>query len=189
MDITSSDLWWLWEHHPLLSPRLSASEIVGTLELSAYYEAGRMVTGRHPAARSRETFVADEFAIRIDVDAADINGWPKVYEIGFRHSFVAKRYRVPLADLHFYPTGYACLGFSYPWDPPLTLRHFLTELVTPFFYRLAYVDRYGLAAARADLWPEHSHGTKGIIERAVDIRRGAQGLFDHPGGALTFPRS
>ena len=26
----------------------------------------------------------------------------------------------PWDDLHFYRDGHACLGFSYPWDPPFT---------------------------------------------------------------------
>ena len=54
----------------------------------------------------------------------------------------------------------------------LTLEYFVTEIVEPFFYRLAYVDLYGLAAARVDLWPEHSHGIAGLIEYQEDVRRG-----------------
>jgi hypothetical protein len=39
-------------------------------------------------------------------------------------------------------------------------------------YRLAYVDCYGLGAARTDLWPEYSHGKDGLREYSQDVRRG-----------------
>ena len=32
------------------------------------------------------------------------------------------------------------------------MERFISELVVPFFYRLAYIDRFGLSAAREDLW-------------------------------------
>ena len=174
MIVTHEDLWWLWKRHPLLSSRASESGIEGTLEISAYYErdAGRLFNSRHPTARTHDTFIADRFGIRIDFGAGGITEWPKVYETGLRYRSVVRRYEIPVEDLHFYPTGEACLGFGYPWDPALTLEYFLTEIVEPFFYRLAYVDLYGLPAARADLWPEHSHGIAGLIEYQEDVRRG-----------------
>ena len=55
-----------------------------------------------------------------------------------RHKSIARRCGIPIEDLHFYRNGDACLGFSYPWDTPLTLETFVSELVEPFFYRLAY---------------------------------------------------
>ena len=178
MKITPDDLWWLRLHYPLLSTRMSTSRVIGTLEISAYYdkEVRRLFTRRNLFARSYGTFVADQFSIEIDFDRGDINGWPTVYEIGMRHQSIAKRYKIPVEDLHFYRTGNACLGFRYPWDPFLTLEHFLAEIVEPFFYRLAYVDLYGLAAARSDLWSDYSHGRRGFIEYLEDVRRGARGL-------------
>ena len=174
MNITHSDFWWLCKHQPLLTPGLSAARAVGTLEISAYCDrdAGRILSGKHLIPRSHDTFIADRFSIRIDFDPGGVNKWPKVYEIGLRHPSIARRYDIPVDDLHFYPSGEACLGFDYPWDPPLTLEYFVTEIVEPFFYRLAYVDLYGLAAARVDLWPEHSHGIAGLIEYREDVRRG-----------------
>ena len=176
MNVTREDLWWLWPRHPLLSPRANASKIEGILEISAYYDrdTGRIFSSRHVTARSHDTFIADQFAIRIEFDTWDINSWPKVYENGLRHRSIARRHKIPVEDLHFYSEGRACLGFAFPWDPPLTLEHLLTELVEPFFYRLAYVDLYGLTAARSDLWPEHSHGVEGYIEHIEDMRQGPQ---------------
>ena len=178
MIVTHEDLWWLLRRHPLLLPKANASEVKGTLDVSAYYErgSGRLFSSRHHTARSHDTFIADRFSIRIDFAPGSINKWPKVYEIGLRYPSIARRYDIPVDDLHFYSSGEACLGFDYPWDPPLTLEYFLTEIVEPFFYRLAYVDYYGLAAARADLWPEHSHSIAGLIEYQEDVRRGPSSL-------------
>ena len=178
MKVTDSDLCWLWRHQPLLSPRPHSSKVEGTLRISAYYdrESGQMITGRALTVASHETFVADQFGINIHLDALDTNGWPKVFEIGLRYRLIAKRHRIPVDDLHFYASGYTCLGFRYPWDPSFTLARFLAELVEPFFYRLAYVDLYGLKAARADLWAEHSHGVVGFIEYLEDVRQGPHGL-------------
>ena len=174
MNITQKDFWWVCKHQPLLAARMSGERAEGTLEISAYYDrgAGRVFSGHHLTVQSHDNFVADRFAIRIEFDAGNITEWPKVYEAGLRYQSIARRYEIPVEDLHFYPTGEACLGFEYPWDPALTLEYFLTEIVEPFFYRLAYVDLYGLTAARTDLWLEHSHGIAGLIEHQEDVRRG-----------------
>ena len=178
MRITYDDLWWLRLHYPELSTKLSTAGVMGTLEISACYdsETRRLFTSRHATARSHDTFISDHFSIEINFDVADVSGWPKVYEIGMRHRSIARRQRIRVEDLHFYPTGEACFGFRYPWDPSLTLEYFLAEIVEPFFYRLAYVDLYGLPAAQTDLWLEHSHGIKGYVEYLEDVRRGARGI-------------
>lgn len=177
MNVTHEDLWWLWKSQPLLAARASASRVEGTLEISAYFEreTGRLISSRHPSARTHDTFIADQFDIRVEFDVVEIGEWPKVYDGTLRHQSIARRYKIPVADLHFYPTGEACLGFEYPWDPDLTLQYFLTEIVEPFFYRLSYVDLYGLTAARTDLWREHSHGIAGLIEHDKDVRWGLRG--------------
>ena len=174
MNITQRDFWWLCKHQPLLTAGLSAERAEGTLEISAYYDrdAGRVFSGRHLTVQSHHTFVADRFFIRIEFDTGNITEWPRVYETGLRYRSIARRYKIPVEDLHFYPTGEVCLGFEYPWDPAFTLEYFLTDIVEPFFYRLAFVDLYGLTAARIDLWPEHSHGIAGLIEHREDVRRG-----------------
>ena len=179
MNITSNDLWWLWKHQPLLTLGAGASSVHGTLRVSTYYDSqsGRIVSGRRLTALSHRTFVFGQFEIKIRLDALDANGWPKVFEAGMLHRSIAKRHAIQVADLHFYSSGYACLGIRYPWDPPFTLDHFVAEMVEPFFYRLAYVDLYGLKAARADLWPEYSHGILGLVEHLQDVRRGPHGLL------------
>ena len=174
MNITQKDFWWLCKHQPLLTTGLNMERAEGTLEISAYYDrdVGRVFCGKHLTVQSHDTFVADRFAIRIEFDTGSIAGWPRVYETGLRYRSISQRYNIPVEDLHFYPTGEACLGFQYPWDPALTMEHFLTDIVEPFFYRLAYVELYGLTAARIDLWPEHSHGFVGLVEYREDVRQG-----------------
>ena len=179
MNIIGDDLCWIWKHQPLLTPGLENSSVHGTLRVSTYYdrESGRVVTGRGLTVLSHRTFVSAQFEINIRLDVLDSNGWPKVFDAGMRHWWIAKRHEIQVADLHFYPSGYACLGIRYPWDRPFTLGHFLAEMVEPFFYRLAYVDLYGLKAARAELWPEYSHGILGHVEHLRDVRRGLHGLL------------
>ena len=188
--IDESDIRWLWEHQPLLASGLSTSKIAGTIEISAYYDghARRVVSNQYHSLHSHQSYIADQFAIEIRLDSLDSNGWPKVKEVGFRHQSVARRYGVPVTELHFYRNGDACLGLAYPWDPPLTLENFVEGLVEPFFYRLSYADIYGLTAARNDLWPEYSHGSAGRQEHFEDIRRLSR-LSDYLSGALDTSRS
>ena len=173
MNITQKDFWWLCKHQPHLIASSDMERAAGTLDISAYYDrdVGRVFCGKHLTVRSHNSFVADRFAIRIEFDTGKVSGWPRVYETGLRHRSISERYNIPIEDLHFYPTGKACLGFPYPWDPAFTLEYFVTDIVEPFFYRLAYVDLYGLTAARNDLWPEYSHGFVGLVEYREDVRQ------------------
>ena len=148
---------------------------MGSLAVSSYFDrrVQRTATAHRSVIGDHDTFIADQFVISIQMNNNDdSNGWPKVYDLEQRHHSIARRYRISTDDLHFYADGHACLGLTYPWDPPLTLRHFVAGLVEPFFYRLAYVDCYGLGAARTDLWPEYSHGKDGLREYSQDVRRG-----------------
>ena len=174
MNVTNDDFWWLLKNHPLLSVNAGTSIIEGILEISAYYDRdlGQLFGSRHLTARTRDTFVADRFAIRMEFNAGDIQNWPRVYDDLLRYRAIARRHKIPIEDLHFYSTGEACLGLEYPWDPIFALEYFLTEIVVPFFYRLSYVDLYGLAAARADLWREYPHGMAGLVEHRRDVQLG-----------------
>ena len=174
MKVEWEDVQWLRQHQPRLAVAMDSPMVVGMLDISAYYDrpTQRLFSGRRFAVGDRATFLAAQFVVDIELNAKDQNGWPKVYDIGKRYQSIAGQYHISDADLHFYPDGRACLGLTYPWDPPLTLRSFVAGLVEPFFYRLAYVDVYGLSAARADLWMEYSHGEAGLREHQQDVRRG-----------------
>ena len=189
MRISEAGVRWLWQNQPLLARGYRASKIIGTLEVSAYYEghSRRVVSNRYHSPQSHETYIADQFAIEIRLDVLDSAGWPKVKEVGLRHQSIARRYGVPVEDLHFYRNGDACLGLAYPWDPALTLENLVEGLIEPFFYRLAYADIYGLTAARNDLWPEYSHGMAGHREHSEDVRR-FSALSDPLSGVLDTSR-
>ena len=114
MRMAENDVRWLWQHQPLLATGLKTTKIAGTLALSAYYDgrSRRVVSNRYHSPQSHETYIADQFAIKIRLDSLDSNGWPKVNEIGMRHKSIARRCGIPIEDLHFYRNGDACLGFS-----------------------------------------------------------------------------
>ena len=177
MNVEWEDIQWLRAHQPRLAVAVDSVMVVGTLGISAYYDrhTDRLISGSRSVVGDHATFIAADFVIDIELHELDQNGWPKVYDIGKRYQSIAGQYCISHADLHFYPDGHGCLGLTYPWDPPLNLRSFVAGLVEPFFYRLAYVDVYGLAAARTDLWLEYSHGEAGLREHRQDVRRGLAG--------------
>ena len=174
MNLTLDDVQWLEKYYPNLVTGFNAPAIIGYLEVSGYYDRNtqKLVNGRRFEIGGQDTFIADRFFIYARLDEKDHNGWPKVYDVEKRYLTIAAQHRIPMDDLHFYRDGHACLGFSYPWDPPFTLEHFVTDLVVPFFYRLAYVGFYGISAAHTDLWREHSHGPAGFLEHRRNVRRG-----------------
>lgn len=96
--------------------------------------------------------------------------WPSVLEIGGRRTEIARKEGASLADLHFYRDATCCLSIRFASDPSLRIDRFIHELVIPFFYRLSFVDAFGLQAARAELWGEYSHGQTGISEYTNEMR-------------------
>ena len=146
--------------------------LAGTLRVSGYYDvdSNRFVTGSRSAYGRHNRFVSDRFTVAIAVRHLDEYGWPRVFDLRGRHLGIAERCGVPVRELHFYREGYACLGLPYPWDPSFGLTDFIAELVEPFFYRLAYVDFYGLEAARSDLWGEYPHYELGALEHSRYVR-------------------
>ena len=135
----------------------------GTLAFSAAYDgaSGKVRIGRDCADLEQASLLSDSFSIRMDLGETDSNGWPLVYETGGRCREIAAREGVDFADLHFYPDGQCCLGIQYAPDRRLTAETLMYDLIIPFFYRLSYVDRCGLASARRDLWGEYAHGAEG----------------------------
>ncbi len=164
LSLSPVELEWLTSEFPGLSCDSEAALIEGELELRAAYdgEAGKLLIGCDDATERMETFLCDSFSIRIDLDSFDQNGWPKVYEVGGDHERIAVRERIDSFDLHVYRDGSCCLGLQLLADRRTTLREFMDEMVTPFFYRLGYTDRYGIQAARQHLWDEYGHGELGF---------------------------
>lgn len=170
MKITDSDIRWLRLHFPNLYYDADSHKILGELDFYAVYDqkSGK-VTIAH-LAEETDFLIQDVFEIEIYVDDLDMNGWPKVFEVGGKYRRIAEKCEVPIIDLHIYPHNRACcLGLKYRDSQQLCIQDFLDELVIPFFYRLSYTDKFGIDRARSDLWGEYAHGDKGQIEHFLEI--------------------
>ena len=171
MRLTAFDLEWMTLYCPGLTYNAAIQQVAGDLAFCAAYDSSleRLRIGDDPAHRHLGSFLCDSFTLRIDLTAIDNSGWPRVYEVGGRHSEISSKHDVDLIDLHFYPDGSCCLGIRFSPERHLAFERFMDELVVPFFYRLSYVDKHGLAAARKDLWGEYCHGEDGIREYMNEV--------------------
>lgn len=171
MILTDSDHALLAEDFPDLRYDPVALRITGELNFCAGYDrdTGKLHIERqgHDAGIRRPPgFSCDVFEveIRLDVESTHAKDWPQILEVGGRHRTVATQYDVDVTDLHFFSNGACCLGIKLSRERNLTLERFLYELVIPFLYRLSYTERFGITAARNDLWGEYSHGDDGYVE-------------------------
>ena len=170
MKINERDREWLASRFPFLRYESSSSKIVGELDFDAAYDnkSGKVIIGEE--ARKVELFLSDIFEIEICLNRFDRSGWPKVYETGGRHDQIAKRNNVNTADLHFYSDDDSCcLGIKYGPKGGLRIERFIYDLVIPFFFRLSYTEKFGIAASRRDLWEEYSHGKAGLREYEAEL--------------------
>ena len=167
-ELTDPDVAWLRSCHPSLRFDPVAGNITGELSFCASYDrdGGRLhIEGREIDGRLRDMdrFICDAFEIqiRLDSESESFRGWPRVYLVGGRAESIAMSQGVGLYDLHVEVDRACCLGIRYAPERDRTLERFLTELVTPFLYRLSYTDRYGIEATGKDLWGEYAHGDAG----------------------------
>ena len=170
MKITDKEIKWLELYFPNLRYEANSQTIVGELDFCAAYdkESGKLII--NDGLRKVNRLIGDVFEIKICLGILDGNGWPKVYEVGGRHYQIAKKCNVEIIDLHFYSDDDACcLGLNFPDKRSLSIRGFLEELVIPFFYQLSYIEKFGIAASRNDLWGEYSHGKEGLTEYLTEI--------------------
>ena len=170
MKITDSDIRWLRLHFPNLYYDADSHKILGELDFCAVYdqESGKVTIVN--LAEQTDFLIQDVFEIEIYLDDLDVNGWPKVFEVGGKYRRIAEKCEVPIIDLHIYPHNRACcLGLKYRDNQRLCIEDFLHELVIPFFYRLSYTDKFGIDRARKDLWGEYLHGDRGEIEHYLEI--------------------
>lgn len=173
---TRADIEWLEVAYPSLRYVEGRQHVVGELDLRACYdaEAGKLrIEGRGLDKRIRNAtnYVQDVFEIEMWLGPASVGpeGWPRVYEVGGRIRSIAEKWDVPKIDLHVYEDESFCLGLTCAPSRRPSLRWLIENLVIPFLYRLAYVDRFGVEAARRDLWGEYSHGPAGRDEYRREI--------------------
>ena len=164
---------------PELSYDAANNRIIGNLKIASEYnqsDGWLKTVDSVSAAADPGMFIQDSFSIevRLRYRPANINPWPIVVETGGRvQKIMAKREITEIMDLHIYPNkpeNICCLGIKAPASQEMNPLQFIQEIVVPFFYRLAYVGRHGLAAARTNLWGEYSHGQDGLNEYESEIR-------------------
>ena len=163
--ISNRELEWLGEAQPELSYDAENNLIFGRLAFAEMYDPddGLLKPLAPPGEECSRMAVRDTFdiEIRLSFDPTLFNPWPPVIETDGRIQRVMEEQGITnIADMHCYP-GFAenrcCLGFQVDTGERLRLSEFIRELVVPFFYRVAYVERYGLEASRRDLWKTYSH--------------------------------
>ena len=175
MILEDSDLLWLRGAYPSLSYDPSARVVSGEIDFCAWYDVGQGLLRRGGGDKEStvvdsDALLCDVFAIRIELDtvAESAIDWPAVYESGGRCASIAATLKAPVEELHVNSDGSCCLGIQV--DPgPNCLERFIDDLVVPFFFRVAYVERFGVERARRDLWGEHRHGTDGLRDRLEEL--------------------
>ena len=141
--------------------------IIGPLEFSAEYDKsnGWLTPASQPTDQGNEKAIKDAFEIeiRLEFQPSDFNPWPPVVETAGRIQQVMEKHKITdIADMHCYPglsENRCCLGIQAVTGAKIEIAKFIRELVVPFFYRVAYVDRHGLQAAQEDLWGEYPHSS------------------------------
>ena len=150
---------------PGLSYESEGHRLIGTLEFSAEFDkdSGWLTPLPEPTEPGNGKAIHDTFEIeiRLEFQPTPFNPWPPVIETGGRiQQIMEQREIADIADMHFYPglsENCCCLGIQAATRPKIEIVKFIKELVIPFFYRVAYVDRFGLQAAKDDLWGEYPH--------------------------------
>ena len=150
---------------PGLDYEAQGNRIIGELEFSAVYDRGDGLLKPAPPSETESEPMAihDIFGIEVRLSFLRTlyNPWPPVIETDRRIQRIMDKQGISnIADMHCYPglsENRCCLGFKLETGERFNIPKFIWELVVPFFYRVAYVERYGLEAARNDLWKEYSH--------------------------------
>ena len=176
--VSMSEMAALKVAQPLLELDYASQSITGRLHVVAEYDRrdGLLHYVQELGGQRRKEFIRDSFDIEIllSYSPTGFNPWPPVFETGGRAKEITLKHGISdLSDLHLYPgeKNMCCLGLEgLDTEYEADISTFVRDLVVPFFYRLAYVDRYGLQAARDNLWGEYSHGRQGHSEYIREVR-------------------
>ena len=163
--ISDSDLHWLREVQPGLSYDSENNLIFGKLIFSEVYDRDDDLLRpmAPPGDDCNRMAIHDTFdvEIRLSFQPRLFNPWPAVVETGGRIQRIMEEQGITnIADMHCYPDfseNRCCLSFQVETGERIRLPEFIRELVIPFFYRVAFVDRYGLEASKHELWNTYPH--------------------------------
>lgn len=170
MKLSDDEVKWLKRNYLNLEYDENTERITGELDFCAAYdnESRKVSIGNLPD--ETDFLIQDVFDIEICLSDIDMNGWPRVYEVGKRHCKIAQEQNIDIIDLHIYPEDNSCcLGIKLADDQTFRIDSFFHERVIPFFYRLAYVEKFGIETVRSDNWEEYSHGDEGIKENLAEV--------------------
>ena len=184
---------WLEARQPSLRYDATSRRISGTFKLDALWdpEDHKLTTNPWYQKSIHAIRIMDEYQILINLryptrwikirgkELSLPSRYPPVFEMGSRAQKIAVRHNVPLADLHIYPDGECCLGFKTvpPDRNAFHLEKFLEEDLTAWFYRLSYVERFGLRSAQWNLWEEYGHWT-GPENYLTEVRMVGEAVTD-----------
>ena len=181
--LSRANVGWLKANHPGLTYSEREGLIVGIVHIRAVWEpfAQRFTINPLPTQDYRGHLVDEEFHLSIELkyhtrwigsNTKIPYRFPRVSEIGSRTSHLRRDLGVSLADLHMFPDRECCLGFNVlaPNRRDFSLPAFIERKITPWLYRLAFVERFGLSNAEATLWAAYDH-TDGPTEYVTGIRQ------------------
>ena len=170
MKLSDNEIKWLKSNFPNLQYNEKSQKIVGELDFCAAYdnESQKVMIGT--LADETDLLIRDVFEVEICLDDLDMNGWPKVHEIGNRHFEIAQKCNIDIIDLHINPEdNTCCLGIKRPDNRIFRIKSFIHERVIPFLYRLSYVEKFGIDVTSKDCWEEYSHRDEGFREYLAEI--------------------
>ena len=153
---------------PSLSYDAKNHRIIGTLEFNAEYDQSdgwlTPTSGSTDQGNGKAIHDTFEIEIRLEFQPSPLNPWPHVIETAGRIQRIMGKYQIAdIADMHCYPgmsENRCCLDIQAATGYKIEIAKFIGELVVPFFYRVAYVERHGLQAAQKDLWGEYPHSPR-----------------------------
>ena len=169
------ELTSLLREQPGLKYESNLYRITGTLLVSAEYDhsTGSFTILPQPSGNSETEYIHTEIQIDVNLrfQPTTFNPWPTVSETGGRVQEIMRTWDIgQITDLHCYPDNprnVCCLGIESYTGKTVEVTPFISRMVVPFFYRLAYVEQHGLEAGRKRLWAEYSHGNDGYREYAT----------------------
>jgi hypothetical protein len=166
MKPSASDLEWLRDNYPDLQYQPIQNRIVGELAFRMYFNPSQP---KNYVFNPGETYdhldgvvISDVYEISIHFQSQ--TRLPDVFETGGRITASARKWDITnMLDLHVYPDNRLCLCI--PLEIDLKLPHgfnlpdFFANLLIPYFYYQAYIERTG-----KEPWRGYGHGEIGILE-------------------------
>ena len=167
---------WLADNQPGMRCDDKRGAAGGTLAMRAAWDrsAGELVVNpKRPMPLTIEDAYEIDIHLRYEPRLVPIpNRSPRVFETGGRARALVGKKVASTIDLHLYFSGEMCLGINVaaPVKEIFDLAQFIEIDVISWLYRFAYVERFGLAKARKDLWREYDHHYQGVEQHIAFLR-------------------